>query len=258
MSKFILLTTHRSGTRLLLGSLGSQIQCHKRAFELTIILERFAFDRIKSPFYHFWSASIKRRAGYILHRKQLISDFLQELYTPADGVKAIGIRLLYEQADKHPGILEWAVENNVGIIHLVRENSLKAIVYTEACLKRGLFHSTSRSEPLTSIRLSPSRLEMQLTRLTKWIEKYRALLQDTHYLEVSYESLIANQQAETRRVLNFLGIDQFAPLTTGLIKRDTDSIEDTIENFEEVKRASSGTAFEKFFNKDTTSDKECK
>jgi hypothetical protein len=254
ISDFILLNTHRSGTRLLLGSLGrySQIKCYKNAFDLTIILERFAFDRPKSLFYRFQTTSFKRRLDYIFHQKQLINDFLTELYTPANGVKAIGLRLLYEQADKHPEILDWAVENEVAIIHLIRENPLKAVVYTEASLKRGLLHSTSRAEPVLKLRLSPARFKMQLTRLTQQIEKYRATLVNARYLEVSYEELASRQKDETQRVLDFLKINPDAPLTIEPGERKLnllpDSLEDILENYEEIKRALRGTAFERFLS----------
>ncbi len=250
VSKFILLNTHRSGTKLLLGALGSNlpIHCDKKAFDLTIIFERFAFDRLNSPFYKFRSVSTKRRIDYIFAKKQVINDFLQQIYTPANGVRAIGLRLLYEQADKYPEILEWAVENNVAIIHLIRENSLKTVVYTEASFKRGLFHSTSRVEPVTPIRLSPDRLKTQLSKLTQQIEKYRMRLENVRYLEVFYESLVANRTAETRRALDFLEINPIPSLTIDAVPIKHESLESIVENYDEIKQALSGTAFEKFLD----------
>jgi hypothetical protein len=59
---------------------------------------------------------------------------------------------------------------------------------------------------------------------------------------------VINREAESRRVLDFLNIDQVAPLTTDLVKLNPDSLEDMIENYEEVKQALSGTDFEEFLN----------
>ena len=252
INKFILLNTHRSGTRLLLGSLECYlpIKCYRNAFELTIILERFAVSRLKSPFYRFQSTSLKRRIDYFFHQKKLINDFLTELYTPVNGARVIGVRVLYEQADKYPEILDWARENDIAIIHLIRENSLKAVVHTEASFKRGLLHSTSRTEPLTKLRLSPARLEMQLIRLMQHIEKYRIALEGARYLEVNYEALVAQRQVESHRILDFLKIDRDETIDpeekkVGLLP---DSLQDMLENYEEIRQAFRGTVFERFLS----------
>jgi len=250
MNGFIVLAAHRSGNTLLLNSLGShpQVQCHKKVFTLNIVIKRLLIlDRSNSPFYKFRIASLKRRLDYIFRKKQLINDFMTELCTPPDGVKAVGVRVIYAQANKHPEILEWAIENDVSIIHLVRENSLKTLVSSATAQKRGLSHSTSRVEPVT-IHLSPFKLKLQLSRLTSQIEKYRTLLKDKRHLVISYESLVANREAEMRRMLEFLDIDQFVPMTTDLVKLNPDTLEDIIENYDQVKQALGGTAFEKFLD----------
>ena len=250
ISKFVLLNAHRSGTRLLLGALGNAVsmQCHRRAFELTVILERFVFDRLASPFYKFRTASVKRRIDYVFRQNRLVRDFLTELYTPANNVEVVGIRLLYEQADKHPEILRWAVENNVGIIHLIRKNYLKAIVSYEASLKRGLLHSTTRIRPATTLHVSPTRLERQLATMTHQVETYRILLEHCRYLEVFYESLAADQEVEICRVLEFLNIEPSGPLSIDPVEIIPVQLEDMIENYKEVKLALRQTVFEKFLS----------
>ena len=249
-NKFILLNTHRSGTRLFFDTLGgdAQVQRHTRAFDLTTVLERFMFDRRTSPFYRFRTASTRRRIDYVLRRKDVINDFLAELCTSSADVQAVGIRLLYEQADKHPEILEWAIENRVPIVHLIRKNVLKAIVYTEASLKRGLLHATTRNEPVTSLYLPPSRLKAQLARLTRHIAKYRAMLEHAQVLEVSYESLVAEREAQTRRITAFLSIRQLPTPTTAVAKADPGSLEGMIENYREVEQALNGTALKKYLH----------
>jgi len=74
------------------------------------------------------------------------------------------------------------------------------------------------------------------------------MLKDKRHIEISYESFVANRDAETQRILDFLNIDQFVPLTTELVKLNPDSLQEIIENYEEVKQALSGTASENFLN----------
>lgn len=175
----------------------------------------------------------------------MISTFLTELYTSTAGVKAVGVRLSYIQAKKYPEVLEWALENDVGIIHLVRKNSLKAIVSHFSARKRGLHHSTLKAERVT-IRLSPLRLKRRLTRLTRQIEKYNAMLADKRHIKVYYETFTANRDTEIRRILGFLEVDQSVPLTSDLIKLNPDSLENILENYEAITRAFKGTVFEKY------------
>ncbi len=252
MDKFIVLAAHRSGTTLLLSSLEShpQVKCHKRIFTVDVVVKRlWVRDRPGSSFHQFRTASLKRRLDYIFRSKQLINDFMTESAAPTDGVKMVGVRVIYAEADKHPEILAWAKEHDVGIIHLIRENALKTIVSAETAQKRGLSHSTSKVKWVT-VHLSPFKLKMQLTRLTQQIEKYQTVLKNTRHLEVSYEALVARPEAETRRILDFLKLEQLGPLTTNLVKLNPNSLGDIIENYTEVKQALHGTAFEKFLDEE--------
>lgn len=250
IEKFIVLAAHRSGNTLLLGSLDSHpyIRCHKRVFVIDAIVRRlFWVDRPGSPFHTFRTASVRRRIDYVLRKKQVIHDFLTEVYTPPNGVRSVGIRVIYEQADKHPQVLDWAAQNKVGIIHLIRENALKTLVSAETIRKRGLAHSTSKVATVT-VGLSPFKLKMQLTRLTRQIEKFRAMLKETRHLEVSYEALATHREAEIGRVLDFLQIEPHGSLTTNLVKLNPNSLQDIIENYDEIQRSLNGTEFEKFLS----------
>lgn len=248
MDKFIILSAHRSGTTLLLSLLEShpQIQCHKRVFTLNILLKRFlVFDRPGSPFHQFWTASPQRRFDYLFRKKKLINDFMTDLCAPANGIKTTGVRVIYAQADKHPQILKWAMENNVGIIHLIRENSLKTLLSSETARKRGLSHSTAKVK-LVTVRLSPFKLKLQLTRLSQQIEKFRKMVENSRHIEVTYEALVANREAEINRIFDFLKVDPCGHLTTNLVKLNPNSLEEIIENYADIKRTLSGTRFEKF------------
>lgn len=247
MEKFILLAARRSGTTLLIKSFNShpQIECHKKVFSTKRRLRYLQVDKPGSRFNEFRSASTGRQIDYIFRRRQLIDSFLTQVFAPADGVEAMGVRLAYSQADKYPEILAWALENDVGIIHLVRENSLKAIVSDFTARKRGVYHSTSKVKRIT-IQLSPRKLKRRLTGLMKRIEKYRAMFKGRRYCEVSYESFVVNRETETKRILDFLQIDQVVPLTTNLVKQNPDSLEDILENYEEIAQALKDTIFERY------------
>lgn len=249
MEKFVVLAGRRSGTTLLANSLDShpQIECTKETFSTKRRWKYFQIDRPNSPFYKFRSASLKRQIDYLFRRKQLIDTFLnQEFNAPANGVDARGIRLSYEQAHKYPEILEWILDHEVKVIHLIRENSLKAILSQFTAKKRAVYHVTSKVERVT-VQVPPYKLKKLLTKRTNNIETYRRMFQTHSYCEIFYETFVADQEAETRRLLNFLHVDHFVPLTSNLVKQNSDSLKDILENYDEVVQAFKGTAFEKYF-----------
>jgi len=234
MKRFVLLAPRRSGTSLLISSLNShpQIHCYKYVFHRRRLLRYFFyFEKSGTPFFKYWSTSIKRQIDYIFRRKHLIDAFLTELYESGNDPKAVGVRIIYPQ--EYPEVLEWVIENDVSVIHLIRENFLKSIVY----------HSTSKTEPV--VHLSPHLLEKRLAARLNQIETYRAMFKDKRYCEVSNEAFVANPELETRRMLDFLGVDQSMPLTLGLQKQNPE-LADVLENYREIAETFKGTIFEKY------------
>jgi hypothetical protein len=154
------------------------------------------------------------------------------LYDCTDGKEAVIARTTYPQ--DYPETLEWAKENDVGVIHLIRENFLKSIVYA----------LTSKSKSPT-VHAMPDLLRSRLTARVKQVEKYRSMFKSNRYYEVSSEAFATNGQLESRRLLEFLGVDQSVPLTFGLRKGHPE-LEQILENYEEIFQAFKDTEFEKF------------
>jgi LPS sulfotransferase NodH len=247
MEKFLILAGRRSGTTFLASSLDShaQIECTKEIFSTKRRFRYFQVDKSGSSFYKFRSTTFNRQFDYIFRRQQLITSFLTEIFAPCDTIKAKGIRLSYEQAHKYPEVLRWALKNNVRVIHLIRENSLKAIVSHFTAQKRGVHHVTSNVERVT-VRVSPAKLKKLLIKRNNDTEKYRQMFNERQYCEVCYETFVKNREAESRRIFDFLQIDQFMALTSNLVKQNPDSLKDILDNYEEVSRAFKGTTFEKY------------
>jgi hypothetical protein len=162
-----------------------------------------------------------------------------------DKVKATGIRVSYGQTEKYPVVLDWVKESNASVIHLIRKNPLKAIVSHFTAKKRRMYHTTSKVNKVT-VRLSPRKLRREATKRLYEIEKYRRLFKHQHYYELNYESFIEDRDDETHRILDFLGIDKFVSLNSNLVKQNPDSLDDILENFQEIKKAFKGSIFEKY------------
>ena len=199
-------------------------------------------DRRGGRFHQFRTASAERKLQYMVQRQELIGDFLSGYYTPTEGIRSMGVRLAYVQAIKYPEVLDWATENGIGVIHLVRQNALKTIISVASTKVRRVHHSTDKVQAI-KVRLPPRQLLRRLERVMGRVERYRTLLKDRPHIEVSYESFVANRAPESRRVLEFLDADVEVPLQTELVKLNPDSLEEIIENYSEVQQTLAGTRF---------------
>lgn len=236
MNKFMLLAARRSGTSFLISSLNShpQIQCYDDVFRCAPLFKQLLYyEKPGTPFFQYRSGSFKRQLDYIFRRKQLIGAFLTELYGSTNDKKTVIVRIAYPK--DYPETLEWALENDVGIIHLIRENYLKSIVYALA---------SKANSP--TVHVLPALLQSRLATRMQQVEEYRVMFKGKRYCEVSNEAFEANQEVESGRLLDFLSVDPSIPLTFGVIKQGNASLKEILENYEEVAQAFKGTVFEKY------------
>jgi hypothetical protein len=69
---------------------------------------------------------------------------------------------------------------------------------------------------------------------------------DLPYLKVTHESLASDFDTEIRKVLKFLEVDKTISLSSDLVKVNPDSLEDIVENYEEIKQALICSDFKNF------------
>lgn len=241
MIKFVVLSTQRSGSTFLATSLSShpRIHCYEEIFLCT--------NHDPETYLTYRTASLNRRLAHLFQRKQLIDEYLLDLYTANEhSGDAVGFKLMYPQIRQLPEIVAWIKEHNIKVIHLIRQNTLKVIVSHQAAKKRKLYHLTQPLTHISKVHLTPRKVKSSLVYLTQQVQKYRRIFADNPYLEVAYESFVAHQNYETQRILQFLRIEPFVPLTSPLVKINPDSLSDLIENYEEIARTLHGTTFERF------------
>lgn len=259
MIKFLIVTQPRSGAAWFMSCLNShpQIYCPR----LPTLFSKYNLSPIKwfkprfltvdkpiSPYYKYRSSSFKRQIAHRFNRDKLICDFLSDLYAERHDVTAVGFKVNYSQIKKYRVTVSWIKENDVKIIHLVRNNLLKRLVSHKIARARNLMHSTQAVEPI-KVRIDPRILTQHLRKRQIRLDKYRKLfieVLDVPFHEVSYESLVGDHDTETQKVLRFLGIDKFMSLTSELVKVNPDSLEDIIDNYSQVKQTLRNTEFENF------------
>jgi LPS sulfotransferase NodH len=259
MIKFLIITQPRSGAHWFMSCLNShpQTYCPK----LPTLFSTYNLSPIKwfkphflsvgkpsSPYYKYRNSSLKRQIAHRFNRNKLIYDFLSDLYAEHHNVRAVGFKVNYSQIKKYRVAISWVKQNDIKIIHLVRNNLLKRLVSHKIAHTRNRLHSTQPVEPI-KVRIDPKILKKDFRKRQRSFDKHRKLFIETldvPFLEVSYESLVADHDTEIGKVLKFLGIDKFMPLTSEYVKVTPDSLEDIIENYSEVKQTLINTEFENF------------
>lgn len=259
MVRFLIITQPRSGSAWFMSSLNShpRIYCprHPTLFSKHNLspFKRFKpgflqVDKPVSPYYKYRSSSLKRRVAHWLGRDNLIREFLSGLYAENHGTDAVGFKVNYSQINRYPVVVSWIKENDLRIIHLIRSNLLKRLVSHKIANIRDLRHST-RSVETTAVYIDPTILIEDFRRRQDRFARYRKRFADDFkkpFLEVEYESLMADFESEMHRVLEFLEIDDFMPLTSELVKVNPNTLADIVENYDEVKQALAGSEFEPF------------
>lgn len=259
MIKFLIITQPRSGSAWFMSCLNShpQIYCPSlptlfSKYNLSP-LKRFkpAFLQIDnpiSPYYQYRSRSIKRQVTHRFKRNKSIFNFLSQLYDENHNAQAVGYKVNYSQLSRYSAIISWIKQSEIKIIHLIRLNLLKRLVSHKIANTRNLLHSTRAVEPI-KIRIDPTILISDFRRRQTRFDKYKKRFVDDFkvpFLEVAYESLVADFDKEIEKVLKFLEIDKLMPLTSDFVKVNPDSLEDIIENYAEVKQMLKNTEFKNF------------
>ncbi len=239
MTKFIVLSTQRSGSTFLVTSLSShpRIHCYEELFLHT--------NHDPEAYLTYRTANMGRRLTHLFQRKQLIDKYLLDIYSPnGNNTQAVGFKLMYPQIRQLPEIVDLVKEQNIKVIHLIRQNTLKVIASHQAAKKRKLYHITRPLDCISKVHLTPRKVKSSLVYLTQQVQMYRQVFANNPYLEVTYESFVANRDYETQRILKFLQIEPFVPLTSPLVKINPESLSDLIENYDEIVRILRGTTFE--------------
>jgi hypothetical protein len=177
----------------------------------------------------------------------LIHEFLSAWYSRHQNSEAVGCKVNYSQISKYPATIAWVKQNDVKVIHLVRMNLLKRHVSNKIAITRDVHHSKEPLKPI-KVYIDPQILLEDFRRRQNRFERYKELFRGFPFLEVSYESMVTDQNTETGRVLKFLGINQLMPLTTDHVKVNPDSLEEIIENYDAVKQTLMNTEFSHFLD----------
>jgi LPS sulfotransferase NodH len=244
---FVVLTSPRSGSGWLIDTLSSHPDVVAYA-ELFHLERRTAPDYGASdiPYFEVYLESVSwwTRRARLYHQ----AAFLRRVYAARHGVRAVGFKLMVDQAQAHRGLLELLSLRRTRVVHLTRANLLEALISWQVARETGIYHPRRGETPLRmAVSLDVERLRAWLERDELTVVRARGRLERLHLprLEVSYEELVAHREESLARVLGFLGVEpRVDPLDSQLVRASTSCHLELVDNADEVRAVLTGTRFE--------------
>jgi LPS sulfotransferase NodH len=152
-------------------------------------------------------------------------------------IKAVGFKLFYEHLTRD----EWErflSHRYISIIHLTRENHLRTIVSLDIAFKTDQWgvSANDKDRQLVEKRiiLDTSKLIDRLDQIQIYERFIRDRFKDRPILEVVYEQLTTKPREIFQYIGGYLGVDDIDLRKITLTKQNPESLEQLIENFDEV------------------------
>jgi LPS sulfotransferase NodH len=240
-TKFVVLTTNRSGSTWLMSTLNSLPHVTAQG-ELFLPRPRGAEKRWDSDF--ACPRFIETKFERPLVRPFSVFAYLNVLYsTPG----AVGFKLMYEQLGLYPEILAYLIRHRMPVVHLVRHNHLDVMLSYAVKARIGRAHLLSgQSAPDDlHVTLDTGKLIRQMNWLQKKQNIARWLLRWCRlpHLEVAYEDLLRDP-AQFRHIWEFLAFNPDEPMPQStLVKIRRGEHRDVISNYDEVKAVLTNSKF---------------
>jgi LPS sulfotransferase NodH len=240
-TKFVILGRSRSGSNFLRGLLNS----HRR---ITAFGELFQNDEMIS-----WGLSGYPESPQLLalFRSDPVCFLETEIFrTVPKTIQSVGFKIFYYHAHSAKWQPVWdylAAQPELKVIHIKRNNLLKIHLSRKRATATDRWVNVSgEREPHTPVRLDYEECLADFVQTRAWENEYARFFANHAMLDMSYELLACDYQAEMKRVQNFLGVEPqgLAPET----HRQSDaSLSASITNYDELKKQFEGSVWHAFF-----------
>ena len=131
----------------------------------------------------------------------------------------------------------------IKVIQIIRRNVLKTYLSRLSTQASGRYHAKTDIDVATLF-VDTSRLISELDKIRAENALWGRLLSGTNYMVVEYESFVANKEAESRRMLDFLGVNRYEVLTSTNRKINPDDSSLLVTNYSDMEAVLQGTRYE--------------
>lgn len=241
-TRFVIISRGRSGTSFLRSMLNDHPQVTTFG-EIFRTYGEIGWDR---PDYRATKAQLN------LIQTDPVSFLEKALFrTYPKETMAVGFKLFYYHAQNSEWKPVWQYLQDspeIRVIHLRRENVLATHLSLRRAFMTNKWNSKSdKSEDSPMITLTYEDC-LEAFEATKQFEHDTDAFFAGHKykLDMTYETLSSDTQAEMKRVQTFLGLEYF-PTRTRLRKQNKKSLAESIANYEELRHRFVGTEFQRYF-----------
>jgi LPS sulfotransferase NodH len=233
----VILTTQRTGSTFLMECLASHPEIHC-AGEILNGQPDSPIPPPRGPFRHFVKFARIARTGAWL------PAFRLEQFYGRGRSRVRCFKAMYNHLAR-PFVLRYLLTHSeIRVIHLSRQNLLKAYVSTLLMQKRRILQATTPVAPMW-IRVNPHKAIAFVRKARTRYERYEALFAQHARLPVTYESLFDRtllRAATGWRICDFLGVSRH-PMQSGIVKLNPESLRDMVTNYDELAEAVTHSEF---------------
>lgn len=237
-TRFLILSTHRCGSNLLVGLLNSHSGCFVAGelFNEDFIEQKFV------PWFEPWHPDTTQDMSQLNRmREDDPVSFVDHLFdiTAKRGYEAIGFKLMYYDGDTNEAVRDHLVSDpNIRVIHVRRRNHLRRYLSWRRAEASQVWWASTEAErgpSLPSLTLSFQDFIWNVFYVETKEREYAGLFKHHEIFDVTYEELAEDPQTTGSRIIAFLGLSPRDKLDVRDKKTGVDPLRKAIENYDEMK-----------------------
>ena len=243
LQRFVVLSNARSGSNMLVTMLDGhpEVRCFGEVFN-----PQSSFG------YENWiRKSLWRRLGNQYIRNYCTERYLDSLCAPGsqDKVQAVGFKVIYPgQFDRCSNFRYYWRTREFKAIGLTRENSLRRYVSSRIANEEGVWSAKEQRDRKVSVEVDVNDLLHAVARMETVNRLIETLTAEFWGIGVKYEALLLHRERVLKKIFQFLGVNesQAVRVQPTTVKQNPARLDEIIDNYEEVRSALLGTAYERF------------
>lgn len=241
-SPFIVLTTQRSGSSMLVQSL----RAHPR-----IVSFGELFSRVHIGFNTPGFDNRNRRLQSWRNRHP--AEFMRRMIFRGydENIQAVGFKVFYAHLDRaRLKPLRAYLEHQPGlrVLHLSRRNLLRMFLSRTIALRTGVWGiSSPRERSRFQVRLKPAHCRTYFETLTRQRAEYDRVFAANQRYDVAFETMVADFSGQMTDIQRFLAVDP-TDLPQLTLRQEVRPLSEAILNYDALKREFAGTRWAELFD----------
>jgi LPS sulfotransferase NodH len=236
--KFVLISTQRTGTTLLTEYLKShhEVEMGYEVFKMAPGGYNYDVDK-----------------GYKSYNGS-VSDYLDDYFSKGlKANRACGFKVMLNQLQNYPGILEYIILNNVKCIFLERDNVVDVAV-SRLCARYRKLHHSNEDVNLALVPIDAEKLLDELSLIEQSTIVLRDMLKDIDHINVKYNDLVLFSVNTLNSIFRYLGQAEVESLTASVKKLNDSNLRNVIKNYDDIYKVLINTKYKRYIESDIYQD----